>query len=262
MPDLLVITASQRAGTTSLGWGLHETGLFHSFNEIFHTVPKAPGAFIEWARERELKWHDVQTLEGATAIADAYIAFLKQKAGERIPLIDIKFNSWTTLTHAWAYPGAVPFFLEYMCGRTPAVIFVRRHDLTAQIISEEIAREVRKWHELEMSDISDLMFSVHPHTAGERARNIIRSETLILRQLWDRKVPVLCVTYENLFERGAATSLINAFLQKQFALTDVPQIIPSHTQNTGDKRALVSNYAEIEAVVHQVAITEARWPLS
>src|ERR1700683_2812173 len=115
MHQMMCIVAGQRSGTTALHTVLAETGKFSTFREIFHTdLSESAGTFLNFARLRNLRVADMATEAQARKIAAAYLSYLHDIAGDQIPLLDIKLNSWHAFKPFWSYAHQMPFFMKIL----------------------------------------------------------------------------------------------------------------------------------------------------
>ena len=250
MKRFLVITAGQRTGTTALGSTLGETGKFHYFGEIFHDAPDREQSFVDWMRVTQKLWVDTFSLAGAEKTAEEYFEFLSSAAGDRVPLVDIKLNSWMTFHPGWTYPDQVPFLMDFLYSRGAAFLFLRRKNLTSQILSEFIARQVGKWHDVTDKDTSNVRFTVPVDVVEERATNIIAAEKLVATSLAGAR-SVLSIWYEDLYHDGKISSDVTTFLNREFGLS-LEDLRPRMSKNAGDPSALVANYGAVVAAVREI----------
>jgi hypothetical protein len=246
MAKILIITAAQRSGTTTLGAALGASGFFKYFGEIFHEKPNWPLSFYDWARERSLPWHEVFAWNGAKRTFDQYIDAIEAASSGTPPLLDIKLNSWLTLHPAWAMPHQHPFLIHQMCGRGAAFLSIRRRDLAEQFASELIAREVGKWHDQVGADVEDVRIRVDMSQAAEHMRRTILAERLIRRAIGASGAPYLFIDYEDLYPEGQIAPSVRNFLAQHFAAELVKEPLePPIAKNEGTKCELIENYGEL-----------------
>jgi len=72
---------------------------------------------------------DAMGPQGANAIAQHYLDWLKPEAGSRYVLIDVKLNSWLALSPAWQYPHEEPFFSRWLKREHAIFIFIWRQSV-------------------------------------------------------------------------------------------------------------------------------------
>ena len=250
MRRFLVITAGQRTGTTALGSTLGGTGAFRYFGEIFHDAPDRELSFVDWMRTKQKLWVDMFSREGAENTAEEYFEYLSDAAGDALPLVDIKLNSWMTFHPGWTYPDQVPFLLDFLYRHGAVFLFLRRKNLTSQILSEFVARHLGKWHDVTDKDTSNVRFTVPVDEIEERATNIIAAEKLVATSLAGAR-SVLSLCYEDLYQGGKISSDVTTFLNREFGLS-LADLQPHMSKNAGDPSALVANYDAVVAAVREI----------
>jgi len=247
MTRFLVITAGQRTGTTALGSALGRTGEFRYFGEIFHDAPNREHAFLGWMQSGNVQWADTISAGGAERIATDYFEYLEAMAKEKFPLVDVKLNSWMTFHPGWTYPDQRPFLLDFLLRQRAVFLFLRRRDLTGQILSEFIARHTGKWHDLEAHEAEGFSITVPVDLVKERALNIIAAEKMLARE-FDRYSDALPIWYEDLYQDGNVGSDVVRFIEDRFGLS-LGVVRPPIAKNAGEKSAVVANFDEIVACV-------------
>jgi LPS sulfotransferase NodH len=251
MGQYLCIIAGQRAGTTALQGALGSTGRFFNFREIFHTdPPNGPGTFFEFAAEGNLRITDMATEEQARKIALDYLAHLRNIANERVPLLDVKLNSWHVIEPFWSYIHQMPFFMKILLEEGAVFLFVRRRDILGQVMSEQIARSTGKWHGLEEADIG-AQITVDWKRAANQARLILQAETFFSSCLRasDR---LIAVDYEDLYPDGLVNPRLLRALEDRIDIKLPLSLRPSIKKNIPDKARVVSNYEEASRAVDNI----------
>lgn len=251
----LCIVAAPRAGTTALSRTLGASEAFRNFGEIFHTNPtqraRQPHLFANFAASEKLGLEDFHAATTATEVAARYLAYLRDLAGEKIPLLDIKFNSWQMLRPAWAWPDEEPMLMSMLKERQCAFIFIRRRDLTEQVLSLDVARRSHVWHNLREQDLP-AKFDAELSPALALAEAIIRAETHFDRLL--RDYPLACpIAYEDLFSADTLAAPLTDFLSRTFGVVSSSLPPTRIRKNEADKRTLISNYEAIKGEVERLA---------
>ncbi len=108
---IICITAAPRTGTTALEGALAGENVMN-FGEVFHTHPlkDAPGTFLRFAEDSDIRLSETTTRSGTTAIADRYLNWLREQASPRHILIDVKLNSWSVPVPVVAIPSSRTIF--------------------------------------------------------------------------------------------------------------------------------------------------------
>jgi LPS sulfotransferase NodH len=256
---LLCIVAGQRSGTTALRSALAATGRFQNFGELFHTEELAEGSYLKFAQQRDLKVVDIATDAKARGIARDYVDYLFELAGPRLPMVDVKHNSWYALRPFWGYVHQIPFFMDVLIERGGHFLFIRRRDLVAQLLSEQIARAASKWHGLKAGDVKGPI-EVDLAATRNQGRLILQAENLIWSTLKPRNC-VVAIEYEELFVNGAVNPRLMGHLGRAFGVRLPQEIIPSISKNEGSLPELVRNYGEVKAEVDELVVRYGRFPL-
>lgn len=247
----LCIIAGQRAGTTALQGALGSTGKFLNFSEIFHTEPpNMRGTFLEFCRSRDIRVADMATEPQTQAIALEYLAHLRQLADPKLPLLDIKLNSWHVIKPFWSYVHQTPFFMKVLMKNDALFLFIRRRNIVDQILSEHIARSTEKWHGLEEGDIAG-QIQVNPNQVAGQARLILQSE-LFLSGCLRSSNRLLAIDYEDLYQDGFVNPRLLSAMQSKLGISLPSSLKPSIQKNTPDKRQIVANYEEVSQAIADV----------
>jgi LPS sulfotransferase NodH len=251
MPDprpILCIVAGQRSGSTALRTALLGTRFFKSFREIFqYGTAEQPGSFRQFAESRSLPLADMTSHSRARSIIQDFLDHLVVEAGEKIPVIDIKQNSWNALRPFWGYSQDEPLLMEQLRRRGARFIFLARRDLTAQIVSEQIAQATGLWHNLTEGDVTAPV-AVDPVQALRQARQIIENEKLLLGHL-QASNRLLAIWYEDLFEQGKLSAVVASWLNRQLGIQLPPWVAPKISRNEVSKPRVVSNYGELQVAI-------------
>jgi len=251
MSKYLCIVAGQRAGTTALQGALGSTGKFLNFSEIFHTAPPdMRGTFLEFCKERDLRVVDMATETQTQQVALEYLAHLQHIAKPKIPLLDIKLNSWHAIRPFWGYVHQMPFFMNVLLKTDAFFLFIRRREIVEQVLSEQIARSAEKWHGLEDSDIVK-QIEIKSALVANQARLILQSETFLLGCLRSSG-RLIAIDYEDLYPDGFVNPQLLRALQEKLAV-ELPTILkPSIQKNALEKRQIVANYDEVSSAIAQI----------
>ena len=249
MNPMLCVIAGQRSGTTAFDSALGATGKFFNFGEIFHTQEDGgrPAAFLSFIRDKGVSLEDLATYRTTEILVEEFLAHLASSANGRIPLIDVKLNSWNVIHPFWAYPLEKPFFLQSLQTRGAAFVFVIRRDLVGQVLSEEIARAVNKWHELQSDDVP-APITVDVRKVRRRAENILQSERFLFDHLTGYR-SLITATYETLFEDGCVSARLTEQVARTLRTPPLGRVKVGLQKNKGRKENLVSNFAEIQDAI-------------
>jgi LPS sulfotransferase NodH len=250
--DIICIVARQRSGTTALQAILGCTGRIANFGEIFQTGQlDRSGSFFGYCRERNILLSDVALAPALSQLMHDYMGHLRQLAGERHVLIDVKFNSWDAVRPAWRYPQEEPYFLALLKSLKALFIFIQRLDVAAQIVSAHIARANDQWQNLSLATAPAAPLDIDIGKAEREARKICVAEAFLWRSLKKYK-RVLHFTYESLYEEdnlaADARQRICSALGEELRFPSQPPIRKSGV----DKASTVRNYAELVAAVGNV----------
>ena len=251
MSQYLCIVAGQRAGTTALQDALGSTGKFLNFSEIFHTEPpNMRGTFLEFCANRDIRVADMATETQTQKIALEYLTHLRNLANPKVPLLDIKLNSWHVIKPFWSYVHQTPFFMNVLMKNDSLFLFIRRRNIVDQILSEHIARSAEKWHGLEDGDI-DGQLQINPALVAGQARLILQSE-LFLSGCLRSSNRLVAIDYEDLYQGGLVNPRLLRALQSKLGVDLPSELKPSIQRNAPDKRQIVANYDEVSQAITAV----------
>ncbi|MGA7676455.1 MAG: hypothetical protein WCA78_15595 [Rhizomicrobium sp.] len=251
--EILCITAGQRSGTTALRSLISGTDRFADLGEIFDTSTiDLPESFFGYCRQRKLQLVDVLSGPDAEGLCKDYMSVLRNKAGAKHLLFDVKFNSWGEIRMPWTYMHQEPFFLTQLKWMKAKLLFVWRQDIVAQILSDRISDRIGKWHNLEPGDAREpFVFDVEK--IKTRAMLLCLSERYFYHNL--KMYPhVLMLGYERLFNADGALALdvrakLSRLMQEDYVF---PETCLYHKNNL-DKTGVVANYAEVASAIREVA---------
>jgi LPS sulfotransferase NodH len=247
----LCLVAGQRAGTTALQDALGSTGKFLNFSEIFHTEPpNMRGTFLDFCITRDIRVADMATETRTQEIALDYLNHLRELAGTKVPLLDIKLNSWHVIKPFWSYVHQTPFFMKVLLKNEALFLFIRRRNIVDQILSEHIARSAEKWHGLEEGDI-DGQIEINPALVAGQARLILQSE-LFLSGCLRSSNRMVAIDYEDLYQDGFVNPNLLSVLQSRLGVSLPSALKPSIQRNAPDKRQIVANYDEVSQAINDV----------
>lgn len=254
-PSALCIVAAPRSGTTALSRTLGASELFHNFGEIFHTNPtqraRQSHLFANFAVSEKLTLDDFYAATTAEAVAARYLAYLRGLADKKIPLLDIKFNSWQMLRAAWAWPDQEPMFMHMLKEQRCAFVFIRRRDITEQILSLDVARRSNVWHNLTEQNLP-AKFAVELPAVLALAEAIIRAEATFDRLLRDYPL-AFSIAYEDMFLTDTLAPPLVGFLSRTFDVANSSLPPTRIKKNEADKRMLIDNYETIKIEVDRLA---------
>lgn len=256
---LLCIVAAQRSGTTALQSALGASGQFENMKEIFHTGEQVSrGRFVDFARRHDLRLTDFAAHGDALRLTEAYVDFLIMEAGDKVPLIDIKFNSWLILQPFWAYPHQEPILMQVLKRRGAAFVFVRRRDLAGQVLSEQIARAYGIWHGVS-EDEATRVIDVDIDVVREQARLIVQAENFF-GGLLSSHPRCRSVLYEEMYDDDRVNPDLAQFCFTATGRTqDYPLVTPI-PKNAGRKSDQIANHARAVEVIESVARRFGRNP--
>ena len=251
MSQYLCIVAGQRAGTTALQDALGSTGKFFNFSEIFHTEPpNMRGTFLEFCRMHDLRVADMATDTQTRKIALDYLAYLSTLAKPKLPLLDIKLNSWHVIKPFWSYVHQTPLFMSVLLKNGGFFLFIRRRDVVEQVLSEQIARSAEKWHGLEDGDIVG-QIQINSGLVAGQARLIRQSETFLLGCLRSSN-RLIAIDYEDLYPDECVNPKLLRALETKFGISLPENLKPSIKRNAPEKRRVVANYEEVSQAITDI----------
>ena len=247
--ELLCVVAGQRSGTTALRSSLETTGEFLDLGEIFHTDDLREASFLTYVRQHKIQIDDFADTDRANVIADEYIAFIHKIANPRIPIIDIKFNSWNAFSPIWGYLHETPFFMRALFRDKARFLFVYRRDIVGQVLSEQVAREAQVWHDLKREHVRGPIV-VDSDLVPKQAALIMRAEKI----LWNYLTPsrrAISMHYESLFKNRRVNDWLIEQLSKDFQIRIFHEVVSPIGKNEGDIKDLISNYGEIQDMINE-----------
>jgi hypothetical protein len=253
---IICIIANRRAGTTALQRAIELTGAAINYGEIFKVDADESGGrrrrFLEFVRENDIRLADALLVRGASAIVKRYLDWLKEGAGSKHVVIDVKFDAWFAISPAWQYPHEEPFFLRQLKQARAVLLFVWRESLADQILSNAISDELGIWHYLDAKKAGGRKFEVQIEKVERLAMLICRSEADMFRHIRNYANKIV-VKYEDLFEDGdPSPDFADAFKKLtgiEFARGQKGGIRP----NSVPKDEIITNYDEAVATINKIA---------
>jgi hypothetical protein len=226
---VLVITAFQRSGTTALGEQIGAMPAYAYWGEVFHAdgyrggdlaakLRLRPGAnwhrFLEDDAPGELRTGP-QEAPGRREAWRLYAERLLRLSSGRLPVLDVKYNSWRNLDPVWSPITQPPFLFTLLDEQRAAYVHLVRENVLAQALSEVFAFESGLWHRRLGQTVEVQEFRCEADTVGLLARmRESRAETAVLRT-WLQPRPHIELVYEHAFEpngdlsEGARVALSN-----------------------------------------------------
>jgi hypothetical protein len=250
----LCIVAGQRSGTTAFRSLLSATNRFADTGEIFDTATiDQLGSFFNYCREKNLRFTDIMSGPATERLCHAYLTTLRELAGNKHLLIDIKFNSWGNIRLPWSYLHQEPFLLAHLKYQHTRFAFIWRRDIAAQVMSDRISSRLGKWHNIEASDANQ-PFRLDVEEIRERTKLLCLSEQYFLDKL--RQYPfTLYFCYEQLFDaENLLSKHVGAKISRAFNEEFTFPSTALYRKNTIEKQSLVTNYAEITSAIEEVAV--------
>lgn len=158
-PQLVVIVARQRSGTTALAESLALNASAESFGEVFHHRQNDADAGRAFRIRPEAGYFNFRadmlrldpdlslpSVANQTRLFDAYLDHLSSMTDKRWLVLDIKYNSWHHFEHFYAIPGNTPFLLHLLKQRKAGFIHLTRSGSFARYCSEQVALTAGLWH--------------------------------------------------------------------------------------------------------------------
>lgn len=180
------------------------------------------------------------------------MTWLREQASPRHLLIDVKLNSWFTLSGWWQYPHQEPFFLNYLKTEGAAIVFIWRDNLADQVLSQFISLELRIWHNLTTGKVAGRTIRAPVERLKKLAGLIVRAEADMHEHLRDYPSKIV-IRYEDLFEKGVLTEQFRLAF-KQMLNLDLPKGSPvGFRPNSAPKRDIIENYDEVIAAISPLA---------
>ena len=155
---VIIVLGGQRSGTTLLNKQLEESGEIKSYGEIFHHKAGLDrnGRYFAF-KLREVKANEsrfMPTAENQAYIWDKYIENeIYAKSDGKIPLLDIKYNSWHHLDPVWHDYCSTPYLSVLINNNKYLIIHVYRLNIFEQACSQILALKTGKYHSFEYGEI-------------------------------------------------------------------------------------------------------------
>lgn len=227
-PQLIVILARQRSGTTALAETLALGADVCSFGEVFHhqqpEVGKPGQPDLRLHPEADFFKLSVEMLRSAPELAlpsvenkmhlfDAFISHLSSLTRSRWILIDVKYNSWHHFENYYHVPGHSPFLLHLLKHRNAAFIHVTRANTFARYCSEQLALSRNKWHVERGAKDDDAAIIIDPVAALRDMQETQRQMETFSRFLTDcrRRIDL---RYEEIFAGDHLASATDAKISR------------------------------------------------
>ncbi len=245
--NFLCIVGGQRTGTTALRSILSTTGLCKNHDEIFHLENLTEGSFVQFVKENQLTFESWSRYHDAVRIADMYFSYLLATSDKPMHIIDIKINAWYAIQPVWRYPSEPPFLLEYILGKKIPIILTARENILDQILSEEIARKIGKWHNATNEDV-DSRFTVPAGTVMPKLKQILLTEKILYNHIKHYSHLHVAV-YEDIFTDNILNVDIVSFLERYLDKTLNISQRGTVNKNKIDKTKIIENYQDLKAIV-------------
>lgn len=241
---MLLIIANQRSGTTALRNALAKTNLFFDCKEIFHTeLEENSFSFLNYSLQNNLTAFDIAVPRKNIQLFNDYLNYLKKCAGNKIPLVDIKYNSLRALDGFWGYRNDAPLVLNEVIKNELPLIWIKRRKKIDLVLSENLARATNKWHDLVVQN------SENPRELGlkevETQLISIKQTEKYLEKRLSKYLYKLEVYYEDLFINNQLSVEIVSWIN-QIKQTNIQEkIATSHKKTVVNYENVFSNYQEL-----------------
>jgi LPS sulfotransferase NodH len=260
--QIICVVARQRSGTTALRSMLAGTGRMRDFGEIFQNTAQAgSSSFFNFCRENKILLSDTVSAVDVATLCRRYVDHLKEAAGNKHVLIDVKYNSWNVVRPAWHYIHEEPYFMAYLKKMRSIFIFLQRADIVDQVISSYIAESNDKWHNLSLKEADVEKIEVDVKKARKEARLICQSENLLWSFLrrYDKR---LHFVYEILYKDGLLTDAAKTAIAKAVGEKLTFRPTSRIRKNDVDKTLAIRNYALVRKAVEEeiASIKRPKWP--
>jgi hypothetical protein len=264
---IICIIAGQRAGTTALQSIIKRARIAVNYGEIFQPKTEKSGgaarSFYDFSRAHDIALADILSSKEAYVVAKKYTDWLREGAGHKHVLIDMKLNSLFALSPAWQYPHEEPLFLRHLKRENAAFIFVWRESLADQILSLTISRQLGLWHNIDREKIAGRKINAPIGELQRLATLICRSEADVVGHL-DDYADKIVVKFEDMFVNGVLSENFRlafaALVEAELPDGAAGDIRP----NNVDKREIVINYDAAYGAIAAVAARERshKWHLN
>ncbi len=249
---IVCLVAGQRCGTNALRNIVTDTDKFANLGEIFNTATLDwPGNFFSYCCQRNVRIGDILSGHDAERFCKDYVATLREAAGEKHVLLDVKFNSWGELRVPWTFMHQEPYFLRHLKNQEARMIFIWRKDLVAQVLSDRIADRIKKWHNIKVENVME-PFDLDIEENRDLAKQLCLSEAYFFDRLkaYPHKL-VYC--YETIFNSAGALeetakSKLCAFMGEPYRLRNSGY----YHRNQINKEQVVANFTEVAAAIADV----------
>lgn len=182
-PQLLIIAAAARSGTTVLKNMLSQSHVIHNFGEVFHTWNRdEPHNFFNFQRSPAESGTPFELMgwDDKAKLFSRYARKLESLTAKPVHLLDIKYASWHHLNPLYYGFSNPPLLVKILAEHHAAIVHVVRHDVLAQVLSEELAFGRGVWHSVDPGASEPFEKIVpRPDTIVDRVRQNITEATLM-----------------------------------------------------------------------------------
>lgn len=225
-PDFVLVTGHQRTGTSVFRALLVGTGRFFDCGEIL-TIERArtsdPLSFFTFLKETgaDLLQQLIPAHEEVWRRLDAYLRFLKERAGDRTVVLDVKYDFLHLFApESWLFTRR-PLLLEFCAERNvPVLNFVRRN-LLDQYLSLQYALAAGQWHYTrDDAEVQKRTFTVDPVKGLEWLQSTDLASRIV--QHWLSGMPqAVNLVYEDLYDGDVLSASVGASLERLLGVKDV-----------------------------------------
>jgi hypothetical protein len=263
MAKLLIISALQRSGTTALSHVLGAAPGVTRKGEIFHAARKKtddpnygrlhldPTANFFTFRDKLIGKRKALLYPSArnqAYILDAFLDHLLDQKSDWT-LVDIKYNGWHHFESIYATPGEPPALLDMLRDRGAAIIHVKRKNLLARWLSDQVAQARGQYHYDPGETPPDTRITVDPQqaiAAMEQTLHLFHR----FNQWFTGFSPTLNLEYEKMFVDAALTQDTADYLGGMLGIEIAPDALrPPMDRALGDPAAAVANWDELRAAL-------------
>jgi hypothetical protein len=252
-PPFLVTIATQRSGTKFLGTSLSAGSLYKSLGEVFQPGPGGADFRGFLARFVAARGGFGFEAEEMGAALDGFIAELRARVAPAMLHIDLMYNNLGSFAPIWSMPNPAPganFLLNWLKARRAGVIHLVRPDLAECFASHVIAERRGVYHSGNDADAArEMNVTLGAEQAVTYMLPILRTRRYVQRGFIGY-ARFLEVTYPAIVGGQSVAPAQAERIARLAGLgaADVPQLFGASPlrQTAPDKRALVTNYEDIE----------------
>src|SRR5207248_7263422 len=139
--------------------------------------------FFGFCRDQQILLCNAITAADVSRLCQQYLLHLREIAGGKHVLIDVKYNSWGAISPAWRHVCQEPYFLHILKNEHSLFVFLQRLDIAEQIISGYIARASDKWQNLSAGDTLRTPMELDIAEVRREAHLICQSEAALWKFL-------------------------------------------------------------------------------